>query len=63
MGAGGGGGDRAQLWALYFGVRAMGNPPPFVRRFEAELRQHLAVDGPDPDPPALVSRGHLRRLK
>jgi hypothetical protein len=59
----GGESERARLWALYFGLRGLTDPPLFLRRTEAELGRYLAVDGPDTEPPALLSRGHLRRLK
>lgn len=55
--------QRAQLWAIYFGIRALSDPPPFLARTRDELKEVLD-DGPPPDPTTLVSRGrHLRRVK
>jgi hypothetical protein len=56
--------ERAQLWALYFQLRSLAEPPPFLRRTAAELRRHLGVDGSEPEPPAgLPVRGHLRLVE
>ncbi len=50
--------DRAQLWALYFGLRALKEPPPFLQRTREELRWHLE-SGSQPPP----TGGHLRLVK
>jgi hypothetical protein len=55
--------ERAQLWALYFQTQAATRPPRFVLDFEDQLRQHLAIDEPDPDLTEILSRGHLRRVQ
>ena len=34
---------RAQLWALYFGMQGLSNPPAFLRRAQEELGEHLDV--------------------
>lgn len=36
--------ERAQLWALYFGLRALPDPPSFLRHAEIQLKDHLGVD-------------------
>lgn len=35
--------DRAQLWAIYFGLRALADPPLFLRNTQESLRQYLAA--------------------
>jgi hypothetical protein len=49
--------ERAQLWALYFGMRALEEPPAFLRVAEVELRWHLEGE---PGPPAGLP---VRRLR
>ena len=53
--------DRAQLWALYFGIQAINNPPGFIRQTEDDLRRHLSVD--EPAGGEVVSLAGLRRVK
>jgi hypothetical protein len=39
--------ERAQLWAVYFGLRALRNPPPYLRQARLHLHRHLgAGQGP-----------------
>lgn len=55
--------ERAQLWAIYFQLRAISATPampPFLRRTETELGRYLAV-GPDRPPPA--GRPHLQLVE
>jgi hypothetical protein len=50
--------ERAQLWALYFGMRALRRSPAFLREAESELRRLLESG----DVPTLASVG-LRLVK
>ena len=54
--------EEAQLWALYFGMRGLKNPPPFLRSAQADLRRHLDdLDPPLPPGPPRQRRLHLVR--
>lgn len=39
--------EEAQLWGIYFGMRAVKHPPPFLRQAQQQLRQHLYRDQGD----------------
>jgi hypothetical protein len=60
--ADGGRSERAQLWAIYFGLLALSEPPPFLVRARDELKAHLE-GGPPPPSTVLSGRRRLRLVK
>jgi hypothetical protein len=54
MPAGNGGFAASQLWSVYFGMRAVLDPPPFLLRAERELLAHLKPEGDQRDAGALL---------
>lgn len=54
--------QRAQLWALYFGLLALSEPPPFLARAREELRE-LLEGGVPPSPARVSGRAQLRIVK
>jgi hypothetical protein len=42
--------ERARLWAVYFSLRSIEHPPPFLLQAEQHLHRHLR-EGVSPDPP------------
>lgn len=36
--------ERSQLWAIYWSIRALEEPPPVLRRARAELWRELSVE-------------------
>jgi hypothetical protein len=49
----------AQLWALYFQLRSIKDPPAFLASAEETLRRHLNSPGQRMS----SERGHLRRVQ
>jgi hypothetical protein len=49
--------ERAQLWAVYFGLLALADPPPFLARARDELKNHL--EGGAPPPPVVTGPPRL----
>lgn len=52
--------DRAQLWAIYWGIRALDRPPPTLRLARRELWSILDRPEPPPRPPLRLVRGGRR---
>ncbi len=53
---------RAQLWAVYFGLRALEQPPAFLHRAESELRRFLE-SGDVPQSAKGLPAGHLHLVE
>lgn len=53
--------ERAQLVSLYFNLRSLRNPPPYLASVEERLRRELAE--PLEASADLPARGHLRRVR
>lgn len=49
--------QQAQLWAIYFGLRGLKEPPQFLQEAQDKLRRHLESGQAPADLPV---REHLR---
>jgi len=58
--------ERAQLWSVYFGLRSLSHPPPFLVVAQQELWRYLdELDESPPAPPlgSVGDRSHLQLVR